>query len=410
MRRSVEVDCFIASRSPQVRVALHQMRNALQMGSHREPRQRSRAQTCAGSSSATHSDVVRHREQVEGAQRRAAGSRARRRWRGRGRGRRGRRRRTRRPAGARSTICSHHLAAGALARRVEDDEVERLVVRRRAGPGRPGRARRGRADGRLAAGVAGRRRAVALDRHHPPGRPDGVGEERREEPDAGVEVEHPLPRLRLAAARAPSRPAPAGASTCDCQKPSAATANSCGAVRRLDGLAGRRLARPRARRRASIRQSSIATTSCGAVHVQPAAAVGQGDVAHPGAPAQASAGTASTTTSSVEPGQPRQLLADHGRLEARAAPAGSTCWKSQPPHSARARRTGTGPRPGPATRSSTSTASPRQKRSPSVPSVTSTTTRSPGRACRTKTTRSRRASVDRATQWPPWATGPTSTS
>ena len=55
MRRSVEVDCFIASRSPQVRVALHQMRNALQMGSHREPRQRSRAQTSAGSSSATHS-------------------------------------------------------------------------------------------------------------------------------------------------------------------------------------------------------------------------------------------------------------------------------------------------------------------------------------------------------------------
>ena len=48
---------------------------------------------------------------------------------------------------------------------------------------------------------------------------------------------------------------------------------------------------------------------------------------------------------------------------------------------------GTAPRPGPATASSTSTASPRQNRSPSVPSVISTTTRSPGSACRTKTTR-----------------------
>ena len=40
---------------PQARVGLDQLRNALQMGSHREPRQRSRAQTSAGSSSATHS-------------------------------------------------------------------------------------------------------------------------------------------------------------------------------------------------------------------------------------------------------------------------------------------------------------------------------------------------------------------
>ena len=40
----------------------------------------------------------------------------------------------------------------------------------------------------------------------------------------------------------------------------------------------------------------------------------------------------------------------------------------------------------------------------------STTTRSPGRACRTKSTRLPSASGRRATKWPPCATGPTSTS
>ena len=40
---------------PQVKVALHQMRNALHVGSHRNLVQRSRAQTSAGNSRATHS-------------------------------------------------------------------------------------------------------------------------------------------------------------------------------------------------------------------------------------------------------------------------------------------------------------------------------------------------------------------
>ena len=55
---------------------------------------------------------------------------------------------------------------------------------------------------------------------------------------------------------------------------------------------------------------------------------------------------------------------------------------------------------------STVTASARQYEDVAVPSVTTARTLSPGRACRTKTTRP----SCRATQWPPCATGPTSTS
>lgn len=54
-----------------------------------------------------------------------------------------------------------------------------------------------------------------------------------------------------------------------------------------------------------------------------------------------------------------------------------------------------------------STASARRKRAPSSPSVTRATTRSPGSVCRTNSTC---PSDVRAMQWPPWATGPTSTS
>src|SRR5690606_35811287 len=83
---------------------------------------------------------------------------------------------------------------------------------------------------------------------------------------------------------------------------------------------------------------------------------------------------------------------------------GSACCQSHPPHPP-----GTASGHGGCTRRSSgcrmSTASARQYdlcRS----SVTSTTTRSPGSACRTNTTRP----SWRATQWPPCATGPTSTS
>ncbi len=53
------------------------------------------------------------------------------------------------------------------------------------------------------------------------------------------------------------------------------------------------------------------------------------------------------------------------------------------------------------------TASARRKRAPSSPSVTLATTRSPGSVCRTNSTC---PSAVRAMQWPPWATGPISTS
>lgn len=55
----------------------------------------------------------------------------------------------------------------------------------------------------------------------------------------------------------------------------------------------------------------------------------------------------------------------------------------------------------------TVTASARRKRAPVSPSVTRATTFSPGRVWRTKSTC---PSDVRAMQWPPWATGPTSTS
>src|SRR5690606_33889597 len=85
--------------------------------------------------------------------------------------------------------------------------------------------------------------------------------------------------------------------------------------------------------------------------------------------------------------------------------ARSTCWKSQPPQPpgpAYSQRLGT--LPAAATR--TSTASARRNRDVSPPSVILARTRSPGRLCRTNTTRPAR----RATQCPPCAIGPTSTS
>ena len=150
-----------------------------------------------------------------------------------------------------------------------------------------------------------------------------------------------------------------------------------------------------------IGQSSRTTTSCERCRRRPG---GPGPVdgePGPGPPAQRPAGQLLDGQVDVgQPGQPRELLADDGGLEPRAARPASTCCQSQPPQ-----------RPGPlyghgrSTRSGeasrTSTASARQKpgcRS----SVTRTTTRSPGSVCRTKTTRP----SCRATQWPPCATGP----
>ena len=113
-------------------------------------------------------------------------------------------------------------AAGALARRVEDDEVEGLVVRRgeharRRRRPRPWRPRQSREVGR---GRAGRR--SGRPRPRPPGRaarPRRRGTARTARPRRRGRA--PAPPAAAPASPARSRPAPAGAPGCTCQKPSA---------------------------------------------------------------------------------------------------------------------------------------------------------------------------------------------
>lgn len=110
-------------------------------------------------------------------------------------------------------------------------------------------------------------------------------------------------------------------------------------------------------------------------------------------------------SSGVRPARRWSCSAMTSPLRRRWAP-GLACCQSQPPHL-----------PGPAngqgalTRSldasMISTASARRKRESSAPAVTRATTFSPGRVWRTNSTR---PSSVRAMQWPPCATGPTSTS
>ena len=96
---------------------------------------------------------------------------------------------------------------GALARRVEHDQVERLVVRRREHPVHgPGLDRAPSSPRQVARGVLGRRSrspSTATTRRPVP---HGVGEEPGEQPDAGVQVEHRLPRLRARAVEHGRRP------------------------------------------------------------------------------------------------------------------------------------------------------------------------------------------------------------
>ena len=222
-------------------------------------------------------------------------------------------------------------------------------------------------------------------------------------PDAGVEVERGSPAAG-AASPAPSRPGP-GRAGVHLPEPVGGDLELVRAVRHRPpprstiGPAGRARAPPGWRDQAVGRHDDVV----GAVLAQPR---GRRRAAGRTASGCASAGrlvpgTGSTTTSRSMPASRRELLGDHGRLEpallrqvdvlevAAAAAAGA---------GVRARR-----RPPGAARVSTSTASPRRNRPPS--SVISTVTRSPGSACRTKTTRP----SCRATKWPPCATGPTST-
>ena len=107
----------------------------------------------------------------------------------------------------------------------------------------------------------------------------------------------------------------------------------------------------------------------------------------------------------VQPGEAVQLLGHDLRLELALPGAGGVLEVAPPAHPGT--RDGAGrfdPRRG--RRAAPRTASARQKDASAAPSVIRATTRSPGRAWRTKTTRP----SCRATQCPPWATGPTSTS
>ena len=151
----------------------------------------------------------------------------------------------------------------------------------------------------------------------------------------------------------------------------------------------------------AIRQSSTATTSCERCLRRPgdpAGATAHCTRVRQSSPSSGSPGpTLSTVTSTSSPASRCSCSATTAALSLRWA-GSATCWKSQPPH-----RSGPANGHGGVTRSSeassTSTASARRNRSPSWPSVTSTTTRSPGSACRTKTT----TPSCRATTKPPCA-------
>ena len=260
----------------------------------------------------------------------SARSRARRRSRRRGPARPGRRRRRRRPAARAATICGDHLPLGARARRVEDDQVERVVGTTRPAPARRDPARTSAPAGSSRAALAAAR---AVRPRSPTTRPDGPtasSRKRGEQPDPGVQVEGRLPRLRVEHARAPSRPARRGAPGCTCQKPSSATAKVRPVRRRTTARAG-----------ASKRQSSTCDDVVRAVLAHPAAAAGQRHVAAAGS---ASAGRprhpapASTSTSTSRPARRCSCSRTTSALSPRCR-VERTCWKSQPPH-----------RPGPAKR------------------------------------------------------------
>ena len=141
-----------------------------------------------------------------------------------------------------------------------------------------------------------------------------------------------------------------------------------------------------------------------AVRAQPGPAVGVHGQPHPVPPAQRAAGQLLDRHRPLDPGQPAQLLGQHRRLPARAArPGRRAAGRSRRSRRPGPSRSGAGTRCGAA--ASTATASARQNEPPPS-SLTTARTRSPGSACRTNTTRP----SERATQCPPCATGPTSSS
>ena len=332
-------------------------------------------------------DVVRHREQVEGPQRRqrvaVLGE-------------------DRDVAGQRGGVAGD---VRDRARRPVDDLLARPGAwrPRAAGRGRPGRTARRRVGGehpvdrRRARRAPGRRAQVgarrrgAARRGRPstattrPG-PTRVGEEARRTarrrrtgrapapPAAGrSSVEHGLDQDAAARRGAPARSR---------RRRRRRRAPLRRTVTRSDAAApGARAPRSGSRRRAPRRGSGACAS--------PRRPSGSVDVALPGAPPQAvvvAGHRLDRRRPRSRPAEPPQLLGTTAALSValrRQRDVLEVAAAAEPGPGERARRR----RPGPATASSTSTASPRQNRSPSVPSVISTTTRSPGSACRTKTTR-----------------------
>src|SRR4051812_39138044 len=193
-----------------------------------------------------------------------------------------------------------------------------------------------------------------------------------------------------------------GAFTCGCQNPSAATSSTPVPVE----VSTCSTTTPSSGSRAAgcaIRQRSISTTSCERCLRRPRPPSGRWTYCIRLRQASPSdGGTSSTTTSRSRPAS-RCSCSETTAAFSRRCSSSVTCWKSQPPQSpGPAYGHGASTRSGEAT--CTSTASARRNRPSS--SVTSAVTRSPGNACRTKTT----CPSWRATKCPPCATGPISSS
>ena len=159
-------------------------------------------------------------------------------------------------------------------------------------------------------GVAGRA-GVALDGDHPV-RADAVGEEGREQPDAGVQVEHPLPRLGREEVEHGLHEHRRRAGV---HLPEAVGGHGEG-VRRSpggDALGHRRLLGPGHRDQAVVDGHQLV----GPVPAHRATAVGQVGEPRARAPPQAGlvAGDPLHDDGHVEARQPAQLLGDHVGLE-----------------------------------------------------------------------------------------------
>ena len=323
-------------------------------------------------------DVGGHRERVERAQRASAASRPPRRSRRRGPARPGRRRRSRRPAGRSASDRLDDLPAGAGARRVEHHDVDRDApigrvpgIVRSAHPGRWRTSTCGRSARFAAASAAAC--GAGLDADHAPAGADRAGERGGERAGPGVQVAAPAPPAWVAArpaAPAANVSAAAGAPArsrrrrhLEVPAQHGRAAAAAGPRDQLDPVragAGPRAWRPgpgpvpehrhllagaahdldRRSAPASARASAAASPTAGgaeqaavdvldlvrAVLAQPGPAGAVDGVHGRGSASPAARRGSSSTSCNSRPtsrcGHPRELLADHLRLQRRcAAPA-----------------------------------------------------------------------------------------